>query len=1419
MSHTTSKSSSSTKRLVMPVLLLLLVATVSTLLFYWIANPGFSRETDPTGISQLSSIDAIHKAVNQTYGKMEMSFESNQGQTDGSVDFLARGIGYTLFLRPEEAVMELAGKKLDGKAAGGSDAKYGPDDDSVTEEPSVLRLQFVGANSSATVAGTHELSAKSNYFIGNDPDKWRTNVSNYGRVRYDGVYEGIDLEYYGNQRQLEYDFHVAPGADYRQIAMNFAGADSLGIDGETGDLLIGIGGKMVRQHKPIIYQSVDGERREIEGRFEIDGQQQVGFEIGEYDSTKSLVIDPVLVYSTYFGTLGVEAPNDIAVDSEGNAYVIGGTNSTSFPTTNPFQAGYGGGDFDAFVVKINASGSAVVYSTYLGGNNYDGGFAVAVDQTGSVYVTGRTVSETFPIVNAIQSVYSGFVDGDAFITKINPSGSALIYSTYLGGDRREVGTSIAVDPSGNAYVAGMTGSDNFPTVSAMQTTFGGGSTDTFLAKINPSGSALVYSTYLGGDQDDNGDGIAVDSTGSVYVAGVTSSSNFPTASPIQTAVTAFGNDIFLSKISPSGTGLVYSTYLGGSNTDGATALALDSSNNVYLTGYTFSSNFPTVGAIQSTLGGLRDAFVMKVNSTGSALIYSSYIGGSGLNDGGFGIAVDTAGSAYVVGGTSSADLPTVNAIQGTFGGGNTDGFLAKINPDGSAFTYLTYLGGSGRDDEAYAVAVDQAGNAYATGRTNSPNFPIANPIRNYSGALDVFITKITDGPLPTPTPGASPIPTPTPPPAPSPTPVGIVISQIYGGGGLPGATYRNSFIELFNRGNTTASLPALTFSLAQGTQDFNSSFVSSRGVTLQPGQYALIEMGSSGSNGALLPQADHGFSPLGNSSFGFTGKIMLTKPEGNPLSGPCPFPNDRIVDLVGFGPTNCFAGSGSTGVLSQTSAAVRRNSGCAQTDDNAADFMIAAPNPRNSSSPRTPCSGQVAATPTPTPPSTPTPTPTPSPTPTPTPSPTLTPTPTPTPTPSPDPACCQVEMHYTTLRSGPPVYHPEDDTYDIPITGDFENTCRMTNIDHQYSFYLYGTVDGGFNWDFIARTPLEDLHVDPLSTKTINGAFDRVKIPSQYKDYLIRYRFFSDCSVYQWVGPRSWPTNNSGIAPTPTPLAPAVCGERLSDPGFELNTARTENAFWQSRSELWGSGLCTTSAPNVCPFWSSPPPRTGNGWVRFDGAGNRTMGSFVAPGTRPDIVSQSFRLTAGFPATLTYYMRTAVASLPHNSTLTVRIDNTVIETVSEPQAAEPDYSIRTVAIPSQFADGSAHTLSFSYVRPPGISGDLIAIDDVSLVSACTLPTPTPTPTPSPTPAPSLLTISGRTVTEAGAGIRNQVVTLTRDDGAIQTSTTSSFGVFLFSGLQPGRTYTIGVRSKRYRFAPRVIELTTNVTDIPMIALE
>jgi Beta-propeller repeat/Abnormal spindle-like microcephaly-assoc'd, ASPM-SPD-2-Hydin len=689
----------------------------------------------------------------EQYGKLPLSFEANQGQSDPQVKYFSRGAGYSLFLTANEAVLTL---RQSAPSASSGQAKNGRQP-AVSHPPSasaVLRMKLLDSNPKAEVSGQEELPGKSNYFIGNDPKQWHTNVRQFAKVRYENVYPGVDLVYYGHQGEMEYDFVLQPGANPQAIRLGIAGAKQLQL--EHGDLVLRSAEGDVHLRSPHVYQEANGVQQEVRGGYVITSKNEVGFRVGAYDRRRALVIDPVLAYSTYLGgsyAYGA-AGFGIAVDSTGNAYVIGTTDSADFPTVNPFQSKLLGSQ-NAFVTKFNGDGTALVYSTYLGGSNFDIGSGIAVDSSGNAYVTGSTESSDFPTKNAIQPTFHGGTD--AFVTEINAEGNALVYSTYLGGSSSDEGNGIAVDSSGNAYIAGVTYSTDFPTTpGAFQTVCNGGSNcvgngDAFVSKISPNGTAFVYSTYLGGSAQDGGDDIATDSAGNAYVTGSTLSADFPTAHAIQPTYSG-QRMAFVTKFNPTGAALVYSTYLGGSGGDNGYGIAMDSAGNAYIAGATFSTDFPTTpGAFQTVCNGgsncrsYGDAFVTKMNAAGSAFVYSTYLGGSS-GDNAFRIAVDGSGDAYVTGSTGSSDFPLANAIQSTKNEAAA-AFVTKFNADGNGLVYSTYLGGkSTRETQevGYGIAADAAGSTYVSGLAWTKNFPttLLGFQRSLKARNDAFVSKI-----------------------------------------------------------------------------------------------------------------------------------------------------------------------------------------------------------------------------------------------------------------------------------------------------------------------------------------------------------------------------------------------------------------------------------------------------------------------------------------------------------------------------------------------------------------------------------------------------------------------------------------------------------------------------------------------------
>lgn len=710
--------------------------------------------SEPTTVAEIPReeppVPSALAPVSDVYGQIPLSFETNKGQIDGRVKYLSRGAGYNLFLTPSEAVLALpekakAGRRKDGNEVMDLVANLSNQKVQTNSAPvHTLRMKLDGADPAPLITALDKTATKSNYFIGNDSRKWRIGIPNYSRVEYKEVYEGVDLVYYGNQRQLEYDFKVAPGADPNMIRMSFAGADKVELD-DGGDLLLYVDGREVRMLAPVTYQEKGGVRRQIASHYVLHGNadsqhRSIGFEVAAYDTSELLVIDPVLVYSTYLGGGGDDVANSITVDAAGNAYVIGFTDSINFPLTAAIQPIYGGNPQDVFVSKLNAAGTALVYSTYLGGSGQDNGSDIAVDTAGNAYITGYTGSTNFPMASAMQPTRTGFYN--AFVAKLNPTGSQLVYSTYYGGTTGEFGSAIAVDSTGNAYVGGVTSSPDFPKTNPIQANYGGSLADAFVAKFNPAGSQIVYSTYLGGNGNDGVTGIAVDGNGSVNLTGVTFSSNFPVANAIQPNFGGGAFDAFATTINPAGTALTFSTYLGGTGDDRGYRVKLDARGNAYVAGSTESANFPTAGPFQPALNGIVDAFLTKLTSDGM-LSYSTFLGGSGL-DGATGLAVTNVGNAYLTGFTNSTDFPLLDPSQPVNNGGEFDVFVTKLNATGTALAYSTYLGGSGFDS-AFDIELDQSRNAYVFGRTASTNFPTVIPLQpaNGGGPFDVFITKLT----------------------------------------------------------------------------------------------------------------------------------------------------------------------------------------------------------------------------------------------------------------------------------------------------------------------------------------------------------------------------------------------------------------------------------------------------------------------------------------------------------------------------------------------------------------------------------------------------------------------------------------------------------------------------------------------------
>lgn len=705
-------------------------------------------------------------------------FEQNLGQHGAGTFFWARSGGHTFSLQTDKAVLTLH------QAA----------------QIHQIEMIFRGSNPQARLAGSDPLSGKVNYLIGREPRDWRTAIPIWRKVSYTQIYPGIDLEFYANRQDLEYDFIVAPGTAPQRIDLSFTGVDAVRVDAD-GNLHLLAGDTLVVQKKPVIYQEVDGSRVSVDGGYELRDGNRVGFKVAAYDSSRSLVIDPAINFSSYFGGSASDSFGDMALDAQGNIYLAGITTSVNFPGSYGQLQPELKGASDLFVAKFDPTGTSLLFSTYLGGKSDEWGQPdIAVDKDGNVYVTGITGSTDFPVSSsAFQTVLAD--SSASFLAKLNPTGSHIVYATLLDAVATPMNeviiTDLAVDLAGHAYVTGYTNSRYFPTTAGALKDFLGGMgycgvgtcNDAFVTKFNLTGSGLIYSTYLGDanpggfgpwGQNDRAFALAVDSAGNAYVTGNSNGPAYPvTPGAVQTEFKGGGmfgeyGDAFISKLDATGSHLVYSSYLGGSMLAGETVggvdfgfgIAVDSRGNAYVVGSTSSKDFPvTPSAYQHELnfGGTRcsaawttdsvpcpDAFVAKLDPTGSVLSYATYLGGLDY-DSGKSIAVDAAGVVYVAGGTDSTDFPlTADALQAVALGGGYCGtvdacaevFAVKLDVSGGGLVYSTYLGGSGGESlQGVAIEPDNMGSFCVAGDTESMDFPLYAPYQSTISGRDVFLTK------------------------------------------------------------------------------------------------------------------------------------------------------------------------------------------------------------------------------------------------------------------------------------------------------------------------------------------------------------------------------------------------------------------------------------------------------------------------------------------------------------------------------------------------------------------------------------------------------------------------------------------------------------------------------------------------------
>ena len=701
--------------------------------------------------------DAGRERALAAYAGLPLMFVENRGQADKRVRFHAQSAGHAVYLTRDEIALTL--QKDSGKGV-------------------ALALRFLGADPGARPSGDKRVPGTANYLMGDDPSQWRTQVPGYSGVVYRDLWPGIDLKLRGQAEAIKYEFRVRPGARVADIQLAYRGATGLRRDTE-GALQIETALGDLRDSPPVTYQEIGGVRTPVRSRYVLSGERGYGFAVGDYERGRDLIIDPSLSYSTLLGGSSHEFGSGIQVDASGNAYVTGFTQSPNFPTTTGAfdRTGSASNNLDAFVSKLNPAGTALVYSTFLGGSNSEWGRDIAVDSTGSAYVTGKTMSSGFPTTagafdrsfNVDSCPRCGIDQVDAFITKLNPAGSGLVYSTFLGGTSPDETFGIAIDGARNAYVTGET-TGNFPTTAgAFDTTAGGGS-DAYVAKLNAAGSALVYATRLGGADNELPEDLAVDASGNATVGGSTRSADFPTT-PGAFDTTQNGGafderfDLFVTKLNAAGSGLAYSTFVGGSKSDFGDDLALDGAGNAYMVGGTLSPDFPTTpGTFDPAFANGSKGFVFKLNPAGSRLVYSTFLGEAGASA----VAPDANGNAWLAGASGQNGTTTADAFDRFFNGGVVDAYVAKLNATGSALTFASFLGGS-ESEGGNDVALDAGGNnVYVTGHTYSADFTTTAGAfdRTFAGDTtifwgDAFVARVDVN-------GTSPTQPPPPPPPAAP---------------------------------------------------------------------------------------------------------------------------------------------------------------------------------------------------------------------------------------------------------------------------------------------------------------------------------------------------------------------------------------------------------------------------------------------------------------------------------------------------------------------------------------------------------------------------------------------------------------------------------------------------------------------------
>jgi len=704
-----------------------LILAIASLLS--VSSPGLRFDSKPTKADGDLKTRLATCSAEEVARSLPMRFEANRGQADADVKFVGRGEGFGVLLKPGEAVLALNGKKP--KASTQTEARSGS---AGALPPAHISMKLEDANSTPFVSGVDQQVAQANYFIGNDSAKWVRGIDTYSGVLYTDVYNGVDLMFHSNQRQLEYDFMIAPQADPNQIRVRFDGADDLRLTSD-GALILSTPAGELRHDRPIAYQTKNDTQVPVSAEFRQLRDGAITFTLGDYDRTLPLVIDPLLVYSSYMGGSASDFGRGIKVDLGGTMYVVGDSVSSDFLFRSSLT------NSDVFVGRLSPDGLLLTY-VFFGGEKNEFATGLAIDLSGNIYLSGNTESKDFPIVSSVGTELLG--ESDAFVVKLTANFQQFIYSSLIGGGGKESGVSLTIDSAGSAYISGRTSSQDFPLVGAMQPIYGGGDFDAFVSKLSADGKTLVYSTYLGGgDTEDLMDrsGIGIDSDGNVYVTGDTQSTDFPVKNAVQAAKNgaASTSDGFVSVINPSGSNFVYSTYMGGTNDDFGLAIATDQSHNAYIAGSTKSTSFPGSTSTRTSTT-TSDAFVAKLNPTGSAITYLTFIGGAAGNEAANAIALDNDGTAVIVG-SAGAGVPTLNSIQSFFKGGANDALIARLTASG-AVSFSTYLGGGG-DDVGLGVAIHADHVIYVTGVTDSQDLLTVASLRDTNaGARDIIIAKI-----------------------------------------------------------------------------------------------------------------------------------------------------------------------------------------------------------------------------------------------------------------------------------------------------------------------------------------------------------------------------------------------------------------------------------------------------------------------------------------------------------------------------------------------------------------------------------------------------------------------------------------------------------------------------------------------------